>query len=334
MLEQTIEKADGSSCLSPYRNRLLNISIVSAEAEDYITVKRKSSEELLRIRPTLHVFQISPFGTLKTTTADRLRNYCTGSRENHPFLKVSSATAPSIAGSIDKKFRVIPPLNANFPNGTIVVDEFKTNPAQKSDAIGAALDVLESEESSRSVARKPNKSLKSRDEANVQYEIANGRIRFWDLRSNWIFMTARHLQKNRSLAMAMLLSRTIPIYYNPSLSELDAIDDNPSLNFRPLHLKTPKLETIDNPTYLEIRQHVRNFIEKEKIPKSYYFRSVCDCVRAYVFNGYKHDFELYGYILASKSMFVNDFEKAGIMSSAELEMETENAILESKKPSL
>ena len=152
MKKQTLEETYASDCLSPHRNMLLNISIVSAEAKDYITAERKSSEELLRIRPTLHVFQISPFGALKTTTADRLRSYCIGSREKHPFLKVSSATAPSIAGSIDKKFRVIPPLNTDFLNGTVVVDEFKTNPAQKSDAIGAALDVLESEESSRSVA--------------------------------------------------------------------------------------------------------------------------------------------------------------------------------------
>ena len=334
MAEKELKKTDTNSCLAPYRNKLFNLSIVSAEAQGCITVKRKSSEELLRIRPTLHVFQISPFGALKTTTADRLRNYCTGSRKNHPFLKVSSITAPAIAGSIDKKFRMIPPLNTSFLNGTIVVDEFKTNPAQKSDAIGAALDVLESEESSRALARKPDKPLESLKGAKIQYEVANGRLRFYNLRSNWIFMTAKYLQKSRSLPMAMLLSRTCPIYYNPSLDEIDAIDDNPSLNFKPLHLKQPKLETIDNSTYSKIRRYVRDFIEKQNIPKSYYLRSICDCVRAYVFNSYEYDENLFYYILNNKAMFISDFEKAGKMSLAELEMETENAIIQSKKPIL
>lgn len=309
-----------------YRNKLLNISLISAEAKGYITIQRKSSEELLQLRPTLHIFQITPFGALKTTTANRMRNYCTGSLRGHPFHKVSSVTAPSIAGSIDKKMRVITPLNYNFINGTIVVDEFKTNPIEKSNAIGAALDVLESEESSRAMARKPKKALPT----GKRYEVKNGRIHFWGLRSNWIFMTAKYLQKSRSLPMAMLISRTVPVFYNPSFDELDSIDDNPALNFTPLHLTAPELETIDNEVYLEIRQYVRKFIEAEKIPKSYYLRTVNDCVRTYVFNGYEHDFKLYDYILENKNMFVSDFEKIG-MSLAELEMETENAIFESKK---
>jgi hypothetical protein len=89
------------------RNKLLNISIISAEAQDFITVKRKLSEEPLLIRPTLHVSQITPFGELKTTTANRIGKYC-ASLSRHPFYKVSSVTAAAIAGSISEKSEITP----------------------------------------------------------------------------------------------------------------------------------------------------------------------------------------------------------------------------------
>jgi len=125
--------ADSGSFAQDCRNKLLNISIVSAEAQDYITISRKNSPEPLLIRPTLHVTQITPFGELKTTTANRIDKYIKSFRQGHPFYKVSSVTAPAIAGSIDEKFRVTPPLCTNFLNGTVIVDEFKTNSTEKPD---------------------------------------------------------------------------------------------------------------------------------------------------------------------------------------------------------
>jgi hypothetical protein len=312
------------------RNKLLNISIVSAEARDFITVKRKNSEEPLQIRPTLHLTQITPFGELKTTTANRIEKFIKENRPEHPYFKVSSITAPAIAGSIDEKCRVIAPLCANFLNGTLIVDEFKTNSTEKSDAIGAALDVLENEESSRALARKPKKPLKNEQKAKVQYEIENGRLHFWGLRCNWIFLTAKHLEMNRSLPMAMLLSRTVPIKFTPSWDELKAIDDNPDLLFRPLNLKLPKLETIENAVYLEIRNYVEKHLRENNVPPSYFFRTVNDCVRAYVFEGYQHDWQLYDYILQNKTNFVSDYEKMGF-DLAELEMQAESEISQAKQ---
>ena len=246
---------------SACRNKLLNISIVSAEAEYSIIVKRKSSEEPLEIRPTLHVFQITPFGLTKTTLAQRIAKYCS-TLENHPYYKVSGVTSAAIAGSVDEKFRVIPPLCTEYYNGTIIVDEFNTSPIERSSAIGAALDVLESEESSRAMARKPTKPLMNL-KGKVKYEVANGRIHFWGLRSNWIFLSAKQLQMNRSQPMAMLLSRTVPICFRPSWTQLEAIDDDPSLLFKPLNLKVPKQEAIDNSTYVYIRGYVRKYLETE-----------------------------------------------------------------------
>jgi len=289
------------------RNKLLNISIVSAEAKDFITVKRKSSEEPLLIRPTLHITQITPFGELKTTTANRIEKHIKENRAYHPYYKVSSVTAPAIAGSIDEKFKVIPPVCTNFQNGTVIVDEFKTNSTEKSEAIGAALDVLENEESSRAIARTPKKSLKSLAQAQIQYEVKDGRLHFWGLRCNWIFLTAKHLEMNRSLPMAMLLSRTVPIKFTPS-----------------------KLETIDNPSYLEIRDYVEKHLRENSVPPNYFFRTINDCVRAYVFSSYEHNWELYDYILKNKTMFVSDYEKLGF-SLAQLEMQAESEISHSKQ---
>jgi hypothetical protein len=330
MTQQILSEVDSGSSAHSYRNRLLNISIVSTEVQDYITLRRKSSSEPLLIRPTLHVTQITPFGELKTTTANRIGKYIKDSGRNHPFYKVSSVTSPAIAGSIDEQFRVTPPLCANFLNGTIIVDEFKTNSTEKSDAIGAALDVIENEESSRATARKPKKPLMSSPEAKIQYEIKNGRLHFWGLRCNWIFLTAKHLEMNRSLPMAMLLSRTVATKFSPSWEELEAIDDNPDLLFKPLNLQFPKLEPIDNLTYLEIRGHVKKCLQQNSVPRNYFFRTVNDCVRAYVFGGYKHDWNFYNYILANKTMFVSDYEKIGI-DLAELEMQTESMIIQSKQ---
>src|SRR3972149_3492124 len=132
--------------LNSLRNKLLNLSIISAESQDFINVQRKNSEELLKIRPTLHLFQITPFGETKTTLANRIKEYCS-QRQNHPFFKVSGATSAIIAGTIDEKFRVIPPLCTNFIGGTLIVDEFNSSAVDRSNAIGACLDVLESEES-------------------------------------------------------------------------------------------------------------------------------------------------------------------------------------------
>jgi hypothetical protein len=53
-------------------------------------------------------------------------------------------------------------------------------------------------------------------------------------------------------------------------------------------------------------------------------------VRAYVFNGYQHDWALYEYILKNKTMFVSDYEKLGF-SLAELEMQSESMISQSKQ---
>ncbi|MCJ7633937.1 hypothetical protein MUP77_16320, partial [Candidatus Bathyarchaeota archaeon] len=308
-----------------YRNLLLNLAIVSAESRHFITVKRRASEEPLEIRSSIHIFQITPFGQLKTTLADRIGRYCK-SRGNHPFFQVSSITAPAMAGSIDEKFRVIPPLAAKFPNGTIAVDEFKTNPMEKSDAIGAALDVVESERSSRAMARVPKTPLKGLSEKGIEYEVANGILTFKNLRCNWIFLTAKAMEMNRSLPMAMLLSRCIPILFKPSLDEIDAIDDNPNLNFEPLHLKAIDIEEpMDNASYLEIRKYVRSNMSLGGLPSNYYLRTVNDCVRVYVQSGYEHDFNLYDYVLKSKAMFVSTYEKNG-GDLAALEMQSESMI--------
>ena len=128
----------------------------------------------------------------------------------------------------------------------------------------------------------------------------------------------------------MLLSRTVPIKFNPSWEELKAIDDNPDLLFKPLNLLLPKLEIIDNATYLEIRDYVERSLRQNSVPQNYFFRTVNDCIRAYVFSGYQHNWSLYDYILTNKTMFVSDYEKIGI-DLAELEMQSESAVSQSKQ---
>ncbi len=305
MTEQATEKQTtltAQEC-NQCRNLLFNLSLLSTQSKESIIVKRKSSEEDLRIRPTIHIAQITPFGDLKTTMANRMMAYLASIKPEHKCHKVSNATAPAIAGSIDEKGRITYPLNAKFRNGTIFIDEFKTGNNEKSDVIGCMLDVLETEESSRVTSRLPKKAEKSKIGAEVEYEVAEGRIWFKGLRSNWIFFTAKNLKMNREPSMAMLVSRTVPLLFNPTWDELDAIDDNPDLLFKGLNLQLPKLETIDNCTYQGIRSYVRKYLTENVVPQSYYFRTICDLIRCYVMNGFQHNWNLYNYVLAGKKMF-------------------------------
>jgi hypothetical protein len=314
-----------------YRNLLLNISIASARATEPIIVARRASSEQLKIRPTMHIFQITEFGETKSTLSDRIGEYCRAT--SHRFFGVSSLTAAAIAGSIDEKGHLMPPVSADFVGGTIVVDEFKTNAVEKSNAIGAALDVVESERSSRAISRRPTqKSMESLAKLRIRCEVGHSRIQFWGLRSNWIFLTAKHLQKNRELQTAMLISRTVPLYFSPSLNEINDIDDNPDLLFQSMYLEAPPMLTIPNKTYIEIRDHVQEFFEAFHIPTNYYLRTINDCVRTYVFGGYEHNWDVYDFILKQKAIFVSDYEKSG-GSLAELEIYVENAIQASRSTS-
>jgi hypothetical protein len=312
------------------RIELYNLAIVSSEVSGNIQVKRKESTEILNIRPTIHIAQVTPFGELKTTTAQRIKAICESRIESttgnafHPYLKEASVTAPVIAGSITEKGKVIPPLNVKALNGTMVIDEFKTNPNEKSEAIGAALDVLETEESHRGCARVPRKPWLN-NSGSVKYEVEDGRLRFEGLRSNWFFLSARYLQHNVALSMRMLLSRTIPVYFRPTHEDLKAIDDNPDLLLRNLKLPKPVLadECIYNATYLKIRDFVDSKFAALKIPDGYYLRTINDCVRAYTFNGGLLDYEMFDFIVRCKADFISDQEKAGI-DVAELEAVKEN----------
>lgn len=292
----------GNGSIDP-RILLFNLALLSAESKEYITVRRKNSNELLKIRPTIHISQITPFGDLKTTTANRMIDYLTSANPEHKYYKVSNVTAAAIAGSIDEKGNITYPLNTHFINGTIFIDEFKTGNNEKSDAIGCMLDVLETEESSRATARLPKNPITENLSKEVECEVAEGRISFKGLRSNWFFFTAKNLKMNREPSMAMLISRTIPIFFNPTYDTLDAIDDNPDLLFKQLNLKMPKFEPIDNDVYIELRTYTKTFLTENDIPQSYYFRTVNDLVRCYVMNNYQHDWSLYEYILKGKKMF-------------------------------
>jgi hypothetical protein len=278
------------------RNKLYNLSLISAEyTEPKILVERGGSVELLEVRPTIHIAQITNFGCLKSTMINRIMKYLSGSRSSHPCHKVSGATAASIAGSISQEGNVTPPLSCQYKHGTVFIDEFKTQTEDKGGAIGCALDILEDESTSRNMARLPKKKIVTED-----CEVANGRIRFWNLRSNWMFFTAKNLKKSSELSTAMLLSRTVPVCLKVSYDNLDAIDDHPDLLFRELNLKLPKCETIDKSTNKEIRKFVRNHLEPLGVSENYYDRTVNDVLRCYTMNGYSHDWDLYKFVVDCK----------------------------------
>jgi hypothetical protein len=286
---------------------------VSAEAKFPIQIERRDSNELLKLRPTMHILNQVNFGNCKSTFSERVEEYCKQRSKElcHPCHVVENITAAAMGGSIDKEGHVIYPANYHFVNGTMIVDEFRTNYQEKSEAIGSALALLEQERVSRQMARLPSKAQSSL-KSPVRYKVGDGMIQFEGLRSNWIFLTAKHLKMNRSLTMEMLMSRCVPLELNFTYDDLESFDDNPDLLFKPIPtIKVPDLsQPIPNDKYLEIREFVRQGLETRGVPVSYFFRTVNDCVRAYTFTDFTFDEGLFNYIVACKSAFASRMDLA------------------------
>ncbi|HML02959.1 MAG TPA: hypothetical protein VK487_06260 [Candidatus Bathyarchaeia archaeon] len=302
------------------RNKLFNISILSAENRNFIEAERKISKELLIIRPTLHIYQMTEFGETKTALANRIENYC--KKINHPCRVLTGITAASVCGSIDDHSNPIPPASLKYRYGTMIIDEFQTNSIQKTETIGSMLDVIENERSSRNMARVPKG--KTHSVLGKDCEVRDGELNFRNLRSNWIFLTAKNLKKSHGLQMAMLMSRCVPISKNFTFDELDAIDDDPDLLFKPLNLKVPEHHVIKNVEYLKIRTYVKKGLQSLDVSENYYFRTICDCLRAYVYSGYQHDTDLYAFIIGCKAEFAVKIEELEV-SISELEKQTEGS---------
>jgi hypothetical protein len=99
-------------------------------------------------------------------------------------------------------------------NGTVIVDEFKTNAAEKSDAIGVALDVIENEESSRATARKPKKTTQELKCA--RYDLVKSRF-----------------TRNLRLVLLPLITRALPndaVYESIVVVSFDKIPFEPDVN--------------------------------------------------------------------------------------------------------
>lgn len=320
-----------NNCFSPERNKLINIIVLSSEVPQYIKVIRKKSDEPLLIRSTLNGTQQTPFGECKTALANRVRNCCK-SLGDHPFHLVPNITASAISGTITEKGDVKPPLCVKYYGGNVFVDEWNPNPLQKDDAIGAALNVIENQETCRDIGRVPKTRISNIGKGEgVKYQVDSTTFHFWELKTSWFFMTAKNMHLNRSLKMAMLLSRTVPFIFEPDWDELDAIDDDPNLLFKPLSMQFPKLEEpIENATYLEIRSYTKEKMKHLNIPKNYYLRTINDLVRCFVFSGFEHDYKLYDYILENKANFVSEYETLG-GDLGTLEMETETLMKSSNK---
>jgi hypothetical protein len=160
--------------------------------------------------------------------------------------------------SIDDKGNLIPPASYGFNGGTMFIDEFKSNPNEKSEAIGCMLSILEDGKSSRSMARIPKTMMKYND-----CKVGDGKLMFWNLNASWMLFTAKQLEKSHELSLAMLLSRTVPIDWNPGFDGINELDDNEELLFKDLKLKLPEARVVKNSEYLPLRNYVEKTLEKK-----------------------------------------------------------------------
>lgn len=284
------------------RNRLLNLAIVSAETEGMIEIERAHSAELLVIRPTIHITIQMPYGQGKTTLGKRIENFIHDTRSvKHPCRQLSSATWASIVGSIDESGKVTPPLSYYCKCGTIVIDEFQTAKDQQQSSVEATLTILEDEFTSRQQARLANNKQKFEDAS-----FLGGKIEFRNLRSNWIFLTARNLQLNRELSMRMLIDRTVPILMSLDRDDLRKMDDEPNLMFEGLWYEPVSGVKIKSADYLKIREFVDTYMDKYEYTGNY-FRAIGDCMRVYAIER-EFDDEMFEFILRNKLRFAQEIE--------------------------
>lgn len=311
-----------SETLLKLRNQLLNVAIESAKvpAGQYILIERKKSPELLALRPTLHISQIGIYGVAKSETNNRIEKYCLENKI--PFYDTSGATYPSLVGSITDKGYIIPPLNLDYVGGVVSIDELKTghNPNERSETLGSFLSLLSHERTTRNLARKPKESSRKALEEkckklSVKVEVISGKISFRNMRNAWIFSTAKKLQKSRGREMFMLISRTMPIWWFPTIEEQKSFDDNPELLFKGLNLEAPDLtKPILNEEYLKIRDFVEgNFkvqmlTDDKKYLDHLFLRTTNNLVRAYVFLG-DHNKNLYNYMINNTTAFVEKIDR-------------------------
>jgi len=287
--------------MDPLYNKLLNMSLVSSRMDD-IMIERKKGKNL-GLRPTLHVMQVSNFGSLKTTLAKRIELYC--NKMKWPVRYLNDYTYASLAGSVEKKGEVMPPACVEVIGGTLIVDEFAISPTEKMQVLKSINSIVEDEKSyrgiSRAISKKSQKEMKER--YGDHFRVKGSGFEWFNLRTNWIFLTASDPLMSQNKELHMLASRCVPVFFNPSLDDLNTIDDDPSLYFTPMKLPSTKQRTIQSVEYLPIRAKVYEWFTKEKLDSHYYFRTIDDLMRIYVINGHRRDEELENFILERKIKF-------------------------------
>ena len=283
------------------RNQLLNFAIMSSKLSSGIILQNPKGD--FELRPTIQLMYIAAFGNLKTTLAKIIGKRCKSKGWKYKYL--NDYTYASLAGSVEKKGQIMYPSSIDCINGTMIIDEFIADPMEKSLILKSLNSLVEDETTHRGISRHiAPKSLKLAKKLYPKHFKQTASGFEWNyIRSNWIFLTAYDPLMSNNQQIQMLASRCVPIYFTPSLEDINNLIDNPDLFFKPLDLQMPKQRPVSREEFLAIRSDVYQIFKERDLTTHGYLRTVDDIVRCFVLNNYKRDYELEKYVIGKRVTF-------------------------------
>lgn len=268
------------------------------------------------IRGTLNIFISAPPGQTKSTILNEIG-------QNHKVEVIDTVTRASMVGSIDgKTSQFIPPACWNCRNNFLLLDEF--NASGSMDLVTVLLQIMEKNSFHKVFARSTEFHQKAGN--GLSCDVKDGHIKV-KTHVATIISGMYSMGEKMSLFKRALLTRTIPIRYNLSVSEMarNAATGNPL--YKPIRglvefgkRKKPKEIHIYQEDYMKILNFVVGFFERNaslykwvqhggSVKRDYevdvsgelFLRTVCDCCRVFcAFDG-KHNNYLYGLVCALKA---------------------------------
>lgn len=269
--------------------RLVNLAASS------VKIRRLILQEQFReqpIRPQLHLFISAPFGQMKSTLLGQIA-------QAYPAKIYTHLTFPSLIGSIDRSTKQIIPAAAwECRNRLMLLDEFtKTRPSLVHETL---LQLMENQHYSRKIS--VYSADKHEEDGDLFFKVKQGNIEL-KTRFALIFATMKNIRKAREYTFKALLSRTIPIRYEMTKSELDQVLDG-KLLFKKEEYKVEPEVTIKTQDYTHIRNVLDGAVKGLRLRRveEIYARTVGDCCRIFAVLG-EHDDELYRDVLRLKYTF-------------------------------
>jgi len=268
-----------------------SLKIKSLKIEKKIRGKKRFVEE----RPYVHVLLTAPKGQLKSTVLRELSSF----HGTPVFTDVSFA---ALVGSIDKDTKQVMPAGAwHCRNNFLILDEWNFRTDGHDDTLKALLQLTESGEFSRRLARYAAAFESDKNELPLYFMAKDGAIRV-KTRFSLVLASMYDLTRRTQKDTEALISRMIPYHYEMSREELNAYAAGKEI----LHLaqkeNVPLEVKIKHSRYKKILSYCAGAKDEN------FLRTVGDVARCFAIYGWKP--ALFDFIIERKNIAENNIQRA------------------------